>query len=182
MTIQQDYDRILAEDSDIRAHLPFLKACAERWEAPRIIELGVRTGRSTSAFLAGIGTGHLWSVDVAEPQVPAAWHELGCWSFLQADDMSPEACAFLPRWADILFIDTSHEFGLTVGELLVHAPRITEGGLILMHDTEYPEINGVRPRAHESEVGRALDWWAPRRGQVWENRTGCYGLGVVRVM
>ena len=183
MTVTEDYARILAEDSDIRDHMPFLKASAERWKDPVIIELGVRTGRSTAAFLAAVQHGgHLWSVDINKPDVPDYWRDLGCWSFLQEDDMSVEACVWLPRRADILFIDTSHEYGLTVGELLVHAPRVSAGGLILMHDTEYPEINCVRPGAHESDVGRALDWWAPRAGQKWHNMTGCYGLGVVRVV
>ena len=182
MTVTEDYARILAEESDIRDHMPFLKACAERYPAPQIIELGVRTGRSTSAFLAGLGAGHLWSVDIRKPGVPDSWHDLDCWSFLKADDLSPQAQWWLPGRADILFIDTSHEYELTVCELLLHAPRVVKGGLILMHDTEYPEINCVRPAAHESDVGRALDWWAPRHGQMWENRTGCYGLGVVRIM
>jgi hypothetical protein len=82
----------------------------------------------------------------------------------------------------VLFIDLDpHSFEQTLAALMMWAPRVRPGGVILCHDTEWPEINYVRPGAAESEVGRALDTFCKLRGHEWENRHGCNGLGVLRI-
>lgn len=173
--------------SDIQDHMLELYTWARGWVRPggaRILELGVRTGNSTCAFLAGCEQGrrgNLWSVDINTPDVPPEWHELPYWNFLKAHDLSPTARDWAPIELDVLFIDTSHG-PETLGELRVWAPRVSRGGVILMHDTE--DYNRQPP--HKSDVAYALDDWArdgsgPDRTYEWANRPGNHGLGVMRV-
>lgn len=181
-----------------------------------VIELGVRSGNSTSAFLAGLepvravvlaapemtpgqirelrdelgkalagpavlkpvvlpaGTrlGGLWSVDVAEPEVPPEWRDLPFWHLLVADDRSGEAVAFCPDQADVLFIDTSHERDHTLAELRLYGPKVRPGGVILLHDTDRAEWPGV---------GAALDEWCAETGLEWYDHPFHHGLGVVEI-
>jgi hypothetical protein len=64
-----EYEQRCREWSDIVDHLPRLYDEVTRYREPQIIELGVRSGNSTAAFLAAVEKvgGHLWSVD---PMVP----------------------------------------------------------------------------------------------------------------
>lgn len=149
------------------------------YEAPVIIELGTRSGNSASAWLAAIekkdGHGHLWSVDQDEPVVPPAWRELPYWTFMRGDDRDEEVIRLVREGtypgADILFIDTSHYYRHTLAELDAYVPMVRDGGMVIMHDTEWQAC----------EVAKALDEWCPAHGLEWENRHGCNGLGVIRV-
>lgn len=179
MNIIAEYEQRLAEWSDIQGHIPFLRETAASYTDPVIIELGVRSGESTSAFLAGIAApgGHLWSADVNDPVVPEEWHRLPYWHFLKADDCSPEALSWLPAQCDILFIDTSHERDHTDRELRLYMPRVKPGGVALFHDTLLAKEGGEEGRGH---VWDALDAWCAEMGRSWENRPGSFGMGVVR--
>lgn len=178
------YQLRAGHDTDIRQHLPELHRSVIGWQFARVLELGTRSGYSASAFLAALelnGAGHLWSVDVNDPEVPAWWLDSPFWSFLKADDMSAEALAFGPPQVEVLFIDTSHEYGHTLAELRAYVPRVKPGGTVLMHDTEWRDGNLDDAGPHESEVGRALDEYCAESGLSWVNRPGCYGLGVMEI-
>lgn len=174
--IADDYARRLDVPSDMQGHLEYLRGIGAEYE--RIVELGVRSGNSTCAFLAGIyGTrnGHLWSVDIAAPDVPEQWHRSPRWSFLQADDMSPEALDWVPSRIDVLFIDTDpHSYDGVLAELHAYGPRVQPGGLILAHDT-HP--------AQASDPGRAVSEYARLRGEAVELAfiEESHGLGILRV-
>lgn len=168
---------------DIQGHLAFLYREAQGRAV--MAEFGVRRGNSTCAFLAAIetaGTGELWSVDQAMPLVPAAWHALRYWRFLQADDLSPQARAWVPAELDLLFIDTSHDQDHTLAELTAYGPRVRPGGVILAHDTQWDE-GDIELRSPSGPVARALDVWCAAQPweASWENRPGSYGLGIIRV-
>lgn len=181
MSILDDYLRLSKQSSDIKGHLPFLFDETDRRPGCRVLELGTRSGVSTSAFLAAAGTGHVWSVDLAVPGVPDEWHDLGSWSFLRADALDGEALQWAPRWVDLLFIDLDpHSYEQTRRALNLWWPRVTPGGAALLHDTEFPEINGMPTPVDESEVGRAVADFCAGRGLEWQNRPGCFGMGVIR--
>lgn len=179
MNIAEEYKDRLAEPSDMQGHMEFLRETAAGYRDPVIIELGVRNGKSTASFLAGIAApgGHLWSVDVNDPVVPEEWHSLVYWHFLKADDRSEEARAWLPESCDILFIDTDHTLKGTLRELELYVPRVRPGGIVLMHDTEL-ESDTEPSRFYVAEALRIF--WAAT-GLAWENRPGSYGLGVIRI-
>lgn len=174
--IAEDYLNRLDIPSDMQGHLPYLRQVAIRYE--RIVELGVRSGNSTCAFLAGLYArrhGHLWSIDIETPGVPEQWHRSPRWSFLLADDMSDEALAWAPERFDVLFIDTDpHSYDGCLAELAAYGPRVKSGGLILVHDTH--------PSA-AAEPARALSEYTRLRG-LEDNLSfveDSHGLGVLRI-
>ena len=201
-TLLDDYRARLAEPghrdgggNDIQDEMPYLLRAAEGYQQVRVLEVGVRTGRSTSAFLAACARvgGHLWSVDAAKPEVPLHWHYSGYWTFKQArsEDVTPELEGW-PSSFDIVFLDGDHQMLTVLGELRRFVPYVAPGGLVLCHDTKLPNVAGQPP-----EVARALDMfcaeyhlavrelpWQPgvmvKPARVtWAERGGQFGLGVI---
>ena len=145
----------------------------------------MRSGNSTAALLAAACSvgGHLWSVDIDQPQVPREWHDDPSWHLLRADDLSQQAKDWLPAACDVLFIDTSHTYGHTLAELREYVPRVAPGGTVLLHDTQFLATgggNGDDAGEPAGEVAAALDAYCGETGRKWENRPGSYGLGVIR--
>lgn len=163
--------------SDIVQHLPQLHAEASRGDAV-VIELGVRSGNSTSAFLAAVEEhgGHVYSVDIGRPSVP--WHGHPQWTFQLGDDLA--LVDGLPE-CDVLFIDTSHHYRHTWDELEAYVPKVRPGGVVLLHDTEL-ECPGDAPQGDPAfPVRTAVDEYCTAAGLTPEYVTGCYGLGVIRI-
>lgn len=184
LSYAQEYERRLHGPwTDIQDHLEFLYDTVRAYESPDVVELGVRSGESTSAFLAAledIASGHLDSVDINPPQVPQHWFENPQWTFHQGNDLDLQAV--LPPEFDVLFIDTSHTYEQTLAELRAFVPRVAPGGIVLMHDTQWlpPAISLTAPGGPVTE---ALDDWSVETGINWENRLsapGWYGLGVIK--
>ncbi len=172
-----------AAGSDIGLHLPYLHQRAKG--AQVVLELGVRNGASTAALLCGVeeSDGHLWSVDVDQPQPPGN-EFLGHprWTFIQGDDMDPAVYRQTPVEIDLLFIDSSHRYQHTFDELTTYGPRVRIGGVILLHDTELEVAPGsVQDEDKGYPVRRAIQDWCRSRVLTPEWREGCYGLGVIEV-
>jgi hypothetical protein len=176
MSFTEEFEQRCSEWSDIVDHMPRLHAEACRYENPIIVDLGVRSGNSTCAFLAAtekVG-GMVWSVDMERAQVPDHWFAADQWTFVQADDLwvAHEA----PR-CEVLFIDTMHTYLQTCRELVAYVPKVKPGGVILMHDTELEHVLDEAP----FPVLRALQEFAERFELDVEWVSGCNGLAVIRV-
>lgn len=178
--IATDYEMRCRESSDIADHLPRLYTEAAIGNA-QVIELGVRSGNSTAAFLAAVikHGGHVWSVDIHNPQVPPEWFGFEQWSFILGDDLANEH--LLPWDVDVLFIDTSHHYNQTLLELGTFGPHLRPGGVILLHDTElecpYDAPAGDPP----FPVRQAVVDYCETHGFDYELVEGCNGLGVIRI-
>jgi|SRR5215831_17560374 len=178
----QAYTTALASWSDIGDQLEWLTEQATMHQV--VAELGVRSGRSTAAFLWGcaISGGRLWSVDIAAPDVPLGWFDFPHWRFAQCDSISSQAQMFLPPEIGLLFIDTSHTTVQTLAELRAYAGRVRPGGLICCHDTQW-DVGDVSLPAPGGPVTEALDQFCAETGQTWVNRDSeqgqGYGLGVI---
>lgn len=175
------YERALADPaSDIAEFLPIFRDVAMRDDVTKIIELGVREGHSTAAFLAGLeGHGHLWSVD-CEQQHDEAFADVEHWTFVLGDDNDPAVWAQLPEQCDVAFIDTDHAYTHTVRELSLLAQRVRPGGAILLHDTEneHPEDHGERiPPQPPFPVKEALKMFAQQYRWVAKLDERGWGLG-----
>lgn len=128
------YDMAVTTPTDINEHLPVLR---ELGRGKRVLELGVRTGCSSIAFLAGRPES-LTSIDIdwsqLDPQVIAG-AELAEVNWIR-HEMSSLQCPVGPNFAhksyDILFIDTLHTADQIREELRIHAPRAHR---IVIHDT-----------------------------------------------
>lgn len=167
---------------DIRGHMPLLFEEVASRPGAVVIELGVRCGESTSAFLAAAQEhgGEVWSADIAAPEVPAHWHDLPFWHFTRGDDIQPAVVRAQPAACDVLFIDTSHQYDHTLAELQLYVPKVKPGGVVLCHDTQFapPGRDLGEPIG---EVAKALDAYCAEAGLSWENRPGFYGMGIIRL-
>jgi cephalosporin hydroxylase len=162
--------------SDIQHHLRYLHDTVVESNAQTGVELGIRSGNSTAAFMAAVEKtgGHLWSVDVAIPAWPLEFYGRDFATLIIGDDL--KVADQLPAAIDVLFIDTSHHFEQTLAELRRYGPRART---ILLHDTELEEPFQAPVGDPKYPVSKAIDVWCGEVGRNWVNRTGCYGLGVV---
>lgn len=104
-----------------------------------VIEFGLRGAVSTWAMLDGMpADGVLYGVDIdpAAP-VPPRVRQDPRFRFVVGDSLT----AHLPDHADLVMIDSSHEFAQTVGEL-VRAASLTPA-VICLHDYLYEQTPGV---------------------------------------
>lgn len=130
-----ELDARLGQPSDIVDHLPELYRAVIQHPAARVLELGVRSGNSTAALLAGAEhvDGHVWSVDFNPPTVPDWWSRTGRWTLRIGDDLDPAISHRLsidPGMFDVLFIDTSHTYEQTLTELRTYVPMVRDGGTV----------------------------------------------------
>lgn len=170
MTFGDEYRERLAVWSDVQYCMPRLHDAACSRPGTRVLELGVREGYSTSAFLAAAEAcgGHVWSADIDAPRVPAHWAASGLWTFTRADDLT---LTWPVNMFDVLFIDTSHTYEHTLAELCRFVPVVKPGGTVFMHDT----IWGDRG------VAGALHVFCAETGLTWTEHGGQYGLGEIRI-
>lgn len=172
MSIALRFAAVCAEPSDIRGHLPRLRDLVVSLDAQVVVELGVRTARSTTALLAGVEEtgGLVWSCDVVNHGAPSEVGEHPQWEFVLGDDVA--MAPFAPTPIDVLFIDTSHTYEQTVAELVAYAQLVRPGGAIALHDTndDWPAVQRalfewvdgmtVRPRleVHNHDNGLTIVW------------------------
>jgi len=158
------YEFHLQNWSDIRDHLPRLYAAAKG----NCLEIGVRSGCSTSALLAGIEEhgGHLTSVDLNECRIFEGHPN---WTFIQADSVKDATLKETLNGAyDLLFVDGDHTFEGALSDLQsfgTHAKRI------FVHDTDAPEFPGVR---------RAVDCFCSQMNRTVTYHSGSYGMAEIQ--
>lgn len=188
----EDFAFRLAQQSDISDHLQFMHDTVLKYRAPVVIEMGVRTGNSTCALLYATlkADGQMWSADISESQVPDYWHEFPSWHFLQGDSVSPEVLKWMPKRADVVFMDTSHTFEQQLAELREYVPRVKPGGTVLIHDTQcvpadnFESDSFIAMAEPEGPVADALDAFCEESGLSWANRHSdppFYGMGVIEI-
>jgi predicted O-methyltransferase YrrM len=162
--------------SDVVEHMTVFHDTVVDANARTVVELGVRSGNSTAAFLAALEQtdGQLWSVDIKLPKVPIEFHDCGGWTFVLGDDL--DVADQLPDDIDVLFIDSSHHYYHTLAELDLYGAR---AATILLHDTELEHPDGAPAIDPSFPVRTAATQWCARTGRAWKNLTNCYGLGVI---
>lgn len=148
----------IGANSDIHDHLGTLFYETVIAGPRLIVELGTRGGLSTRALLAAadVTNAHLLSVDVEDCSgIDVPLPLKARWTFIRDDDVAfsekpfEQFCAKrgLPPLADVIFVDTSHEYQHTKAELAAWLPRLSPDGVMLFHDTNmghgwYRSLNG----------------------------------------
>ncbi len=135
-------------------------------EATTIVEFGVRGGVSTWALLDGLPPeGRLVSVDIIDCIVPPRVRDDERWTFIVGDDMDAGVQAQLPAVADLVFIDTSHEYEHTVAEITLALTM--EPARIIFHDYVMEPVR------------QAVDEFLAREGWHLVDNELPYGLATV---
>ncbi len=176
MSLDAAYALARTEPSDIVDHVPTLAGLVHKLDAQHVIELGVRSGVSTIAFLWALSAtgGRLTSVDVN----PAPHFDAPNWTFIQGDDL---AVAVQLDRADIVFIDTSHYYLHTLAELERYVLLVNPGGRIVLHDTELERPAGAPPDDPPFPVRRAVAEFCTKHDLTWTNNPACNGLAEIMV-
>lgn len=159
--------------TDIHEHLTTLYTHVVNLKAKMVLELGVCQGESTVAFLEGVHAteGRLISVDPLDyKETRAMIQDYGLgdrWTYIVADDLE-----FAKTWkegpADIIFVDTSHQYEQTKKELEAFIPLLRSGGLMLFHDTASFTEGVLKP---------IQEFLGAHPEYRFENKTNCHGLG-----
>lgn len=153
-----------ATQSDIQAHLGLLYSYARG----TVVELGTRTGVSTTALLAGVEArgGQVISVDLEDC---SSLFQHPQWTFIRSDSRNPDLPTGLAP-VDVLLIDTEHTYEICSAELALWAPHVRSGGVILLHDPE--TFPGVR---------RAITDFCARTGWGVTFVLPCNGMAIINV-
>ena len=124
---------------DMAPHLGQLMDLASR--AKVVVEFGIRGAVSSWAILDGMAPdGVLIGVDInPECTIPERVSTDPRWTFVVGDSVKVD----LPRHADLMMIDSSHEYGQTVLELDRAATMTPE--VIALHDYLHADSPEVRP-------------------------------------
>lgn len=131
-------DEYAAAWIDMEPHISTIADYAAQFE--RVVEFGLRGGVSTWALLEGLPPdGELTGVDISpDAPLPARVREDPRFRFVVGDSLEVE----LPERADLVMIDSSHEFTQTVREL--HRASTLHPEVILLHDYLYSHTPHVR--------------------------------------
>lgn len=164
-------EHALITESDMHDHIDRLMGVVRETNAANVIELGVRKGVSTVAFLAALEEtdGRLWSCDRNPHRVGPEIARHPRWSFVLGDDVDPAIARLAPEPCDVLFIDTSHTLEHTWQELALYGPKVRSGGAIVCHDT--------------NDAGVSLPLWIyyQQRGAEFHDYRSSHGLAIVRM-
>lgn len=197
--LRERYDTLCVTPSDINEHLPTFVAAVNELHAQKVIELGVRYGVSTIAWMQGLLTtgGHLWSVDCSFPVPANPLSDVGCdnvnlldpqgplgvnqqWSFLLGYDTWLETLNMLPKTdVDVIFIDTNHVYEETLVELDLYYPRVRKGGRIFLHDTAIETTGNATTEQPPFPVHTAMREFCVERNLEFANNPNNSGLGTI---
>jgi predicted O-methyltransferase YrrM len=194
LILDEHYLLVRREPSDVFDHLPtFVNAVIDRPAPVKVIELGVRYGVSTVAWLWALAHGHgeLWAVDGAPPTIEPTFQvdllnplmELEHFHFVLGWDTEVSVLAQLPDEVDIVFIDTNHIYEETLEELELYLPRVKSGGVIFLHDTALvmtPNA-GDRPQP-DYPVRTAMREFCMEHDLEFSDTDVCNGLGQIQVV
>jgi predicted O-methyltransferase YrrM len=143
-----------------------------------IVELGTRTGESTTAFIAAVNDtgGTVYSIDI-NYKCEELFKDEPRWKFIWGHDLNIGQKWNIP--IDVLFIDTDHFYYLTLNELELWTKYIKPDSIILMHDTNVDQ--NLNPDG-KMQVKPAILEFLKRNPEKYSftELTNCNGLGIIK--
>jgi predicted O-methyltransferase YrrM len=181
-TPQQVWDAYRRDpNQDMYAFSPFLRHHAHG----NILEIGVRGGVSTAAFLLGLEKrgGHLYSVDVNAECGKLFDHSQ--WTFILSDSADVRRImAHIDRPPDVVLIDGDHKSPRVDEDLNNYIEVISPSGMMLVHDIA-PEPGTTDEMIAQGwpgeDVRAAYHRLIVRSGFPHFELPGRFGLGVIYV-
>jgi predicted O-methyltransferase YrrM len=164
-------------DGDMKDFLPWLREHAKG----TVLEIGVRDGASTSAFLAGLerNGGVLLSIDTQNCEQLFAGHPQ--WKFIQSSSQNPKLHA--PE-LDVVLVDGDHTRSGYRADLDRYFPLVKPGGLIISHDIDPQPGQTLEdvPRSDFPSMAIREEYFnfCAEHSLVHEELPGKYGLGVMK--
>jgi len=147
----------------------FLGELAVYQPAKTVIELGCFVGWTTAHMAQALkhgGGGCIYAVDPSKKYLEKMLANLkphGLESLVrsvQGFSEDPQVLEQLPQQADIIFIDTGHNYPQTLREVELYAPRLSRRGLIVLHDSM--SAPGVRKSLLEVKGFRKMTFGTER--------------------
>lgn len=170
---------------DMWEYMPVLREAARGM----ILEIGVRGGVSTAAFLCGLEDhgGHLWSVDI-NPECGKLF-EHPQWTFIAGDsrdiEISPIILEYFQRGGlDTLFVDGDHSYEGCFADLKNYGPLVRAAGKIFIHDVTPRLPNPGEETPDWPLTGPALAvaaYLETLKSYVYEVLPGQFGMGLIHV-
>lgn len=130
--LEEAYQEACSTKSDINEHCPLLRSIASQYE--HLTEFGMRSGVSTTAFLAASLEGKLKRVisyDIHTLTSTASRLSSlapDIFKFIQASSLTTSI-----EETDVLFIDSNHRYNHLMKELTLHHTQVKD--TIILHDT-----------------------------------------------
>lgn len=185
MNIQELEDMTITGSGDSDKHALTLYSIAIGSKAKRILELGVRQGRTTQPLLlaAHKNNGSLTSVDVQPTSFVCPEQFRDKWRFVQQDALEFLANENVQEPYDLIFVDDWHSYEHVKKEL-EHIDRlVSPKSIVLLHDLMY---GNTCPHYHCDLTDRTGQWanGGPYRAvaelnpQFWEFATLPYNNGL----
>jgi predicted O-methyltransferase YrrM len=126
-------------------------------KARTVVELGCFAGWASAHMAlalkaAGLG-GRIHCVDYVQEYLDVMLANLGRHGLgslvtpVRGLSLEPAVLAALPSEIDVIFLDTSHAYPDTRDEILAYAPRLSAGGVLVLHDSV--SASGVRRSVQE---------------------------------
>ena len=140
-----------------------------------VVEIGSYRGRSTLALAQGLKDGYGGNVIAIDPHYNADGYckqdadimdanigESGLQNIQQIRALSQHVAGEVPTYIDMLWIDGDHSPEGVMRDFELYAPRIKQGGIIALHDTQYRgPWTVVHDRILEGkEFGQVHSWWS----------------------
>jgi predicted O-methyltransferase YrrM len=141
------------------SHLITCFSMAISIKAERILELGVRGGNATLAFLTAARQtgGFVESVDLSPTDFKCPEEFKPSWKFYQSDSIEflgniPEGLVY-----DLVFVDDWHSYEHVASELELLTPHVNKSSIVLLHDL-----------MHTHSQPNYMDYDDSNYLQVWE--------------
>jgi predicted O-methyltransferase YrrM len=139
----------------------FLKHLIESRGLQRMIEVGVRDGRTTFYLLDSIPSLTIIGIDTNISQFYNDTIAKNYGSRLQAmQGLSFDVADSIPDGSvDLVFIDADHSYEAVKKDIVKFRPKLRTGGILCGHDIDYPGVNrAVKELIPDHDIGPNFVW------------------------
>ena len=185
MNPQQVFDQYSKDPGhDMYEYLEFIRQVS----FGSVLEIGVRGGVSTAAFLLSRAT-HVWSVDT-DYRCADLYPDNPKWTFIHENSRNDMAVSSKgsPIRVNTLMIDGDHSYEGLLSDLMKYVRLVSSGGLVLVHDVN--PLNMCSLTAQQVEQG----WPGSYTSRAWNDflavknlwsksrvLPGKFGMGVIQL-